>query len=143
MLGLKQILEEINVILEDYTQEPDAFETQTERELNKQTEKEINDLYKKQEKDKYKYFYKVKAILNNLGLPYEENELYLTVKVYFNNKIDYDTFMAKEKKSIQRCLKQRLDSRKTFDKLNADTMGRRYEILHIKEGKVYGHKTDK
>ena len=131
---IKRILEKLN----EYTEEPDAFETQTEREMEQEylssLDKEWKDSEEKKEKEKNKYITQLTCMLDNIkkkiNFDYYRNGKHF--RLYFDNKGDYNTFMAQEKhsKRFNDCIEYYNDSL-SFEKLGKDD-GRRYLSIRVK-----------
>ena len=126
--------------INEYTEEPDSFETSSEDAMNKETEQNIDKLYYQQEKQKYKHIEAIDNILKKLkdkGLNIDHiiNRKHLSVDIYFYNKASYNLFMASEKNSsrVNSQLKLPLkDNKKPYEKLNKDISGARYLTLYVK-----------
>jgi len=133
-MNLKQLNGALSKSLE-YTEESDAFETQSEREMDQDLNSQLDNEAKTKEKQDNKYVEIVKQILESNNLEYVFNSKFRAYQIYFNNKYDYDRFMAKEKNSkrLDSCLRQYYDKDKSFEQLPNDA-GQRFLILFIKRG---------
>lgn len=127
-MNFKELIDRHREMLE-FIDEPDAFETQSEREMQKQLERDIDNAYISQEKELRKYSSVVEHILDNLGVSYTKEGKKFTC--YFPNKIQYDTFMAKEKNSdrFNSCLIKPLENKKFEDLIVDRVDGLRYLTL--------------
>lgn len=131
-MNIRQLNEAFRKFYE-YTEEPDAFETQSEKDMNNELEDEIDNDLKQKEKQDRKCTDIVKAILDNNNLEYHYIEKQKAFKVYFNGKYEYNKFMAREKNSkrLDSCLRQLYDKDKPFEKLSKDA-GQRFLVLFVK-----------
>lgn len=84
-----------------YTQEPDAFETQSELDMQAQLEKDIDAEYIKYEKQQNKNIIAMICILNNIQkkIDFHFSHVGKNFRLYFSSKYQYNLFMAQEKDS--------------------------------------------
>lgn len=123
---------------EGYTEEPDAFETQSEREMAKELELEIDKEYLQYEKEKNKPVEIVKHILMNCcdkwNMSFNYNPKGKRIDIYFYDIDSFNVFMAQEKNSkrLNDNLVFPIDKKLTFDKLGKDSMGVHWMTVHVK-----------
>ena len=123
---------------EGYTEEPDAFETQSEREMAKELELEIDKEYLQYEKEKNKPAEIVKHILMNCcdkwNMSFNYNPKGKRLDIYFYDIDSFNVFMAQEKNSkrLNDNLVFPIDKKLTFDKLGKDSMGVHWMTVHVK-----------
>lgn len=123
---------------ESYTQEPDAFENESENQMEREWYQENNRLHSQQEKEKTKYLTKMFCILCNLkdklNIDFIVNEEIKRFQLFFYNKISFDTFMAQEKDSynFNKCLCYEIDKNLSYSKLNKDAFGVKYITFFVK-----------
>jgi len=124
--------------LEKFTEEPDAFETECERQLQVEWEIQNDKLHLQQEKEANKYIVKMYCILNALkskmNIDFTFKEQIRSFQILFFTKGAYDAFMIQEKnsKNFNECLAYPLNKKSRYEQLNKDEFGVRYITIYIK-----------
>ena len=122
----------------EFTEEPDAFETESERQLQKDLEDKIDVDYKQFEKKRLQFFTILMKILENakkyLDIDFIGNENRLSIDIYFNNRYSFNRFMAIHKNSnrFNMCLRLDFPKYKKYENLNKDEFGARYLTIYAK-----------
>ena len=127
------MIKDLLIRLNEYTEEPDAFETESERVMQKELEDKLDQELIKVEKENNRYIIQMICILNHLKDKYDfyYERIGKSFKLYFDSKYEYNCFIAAEKNSkrFNDCLTY--FPRKTFEKLGNDA-GARFLLLRVR-----------
>lgn len=124
-------------ILEQYTEEPDAFETQSEREMERELMAQIDQDFIKQEKEQDKYRLQLSCILNEISkkIPITVYEKGKKFEIHFPYEDIYNRFMAQYKNydRILMCLDDKhYWNRNAYFNQITNYLGDRYITLYSK-----------
>lgn len=128
------MIKDLLIQLKEYTEEPDAFETQSERDMERELENKLDKDIQKAEKEKVKYIIQMICILDNIQKEVDFTYYHKHKNFYleFDSKYQYNKFIARESKSkrFNDCIEY--FPHKTFEKLSKDFSGSRFLLLRVK-----------